>query len=136
MKKITEKAADTILAVLAVGHALLIFINAYFRQQIDLLYSLFDFRFQILVVMLMPMAAAAMLSSKVRRYGIILFLGLAPAFFISRLYDRFFPVLTSGLMIASFWPKFIFEVSYWLVLSVESAMFVFGLKLFKNFHEH
>ncbi len=37
MKKIDEKSADTILAALAIGHAVLVFINAYFRQQVDLL---------------------------------------------------------------------------------------------------
>ena len=46
------------------------------------------------------MAAAALLSLKGRRYGLILLLGLNPAFFIGSLYDRFFPVLPAGISIA------------------------------------
>jgi hypothetical protein len=134
MKKISEKTTDIVLAMLVVGHALFIFINAFFHQQIDPLYSMHDERFVLLLTMLLPMAAAAILSSKGRRYGIILLLGLTPAFLIGSLFNRFFPVLPAGKLMASFGPKFIFEVSYWLILFAESAMFVFALKLFKTFH--
>ena len=57
---------------LAIGNAVLVFINAHFRQQVYSSYSMSDYRFLLLFVMLMPMAAAALLSIKGRRYGLIL----------------------------------------------------------------
>lgn len=134
MQEIDEKRTDTVFAVLAIGHAVLVFINAHFRQQVYSSYSMSDYRFLLLFVMLMPMAAAALLSIKGRRYGLILLLSLNPAFFIGSLYDRFFPALPAGISIASFGSKILFEVSYWLMLSAESVMFIFATKLFKKFH--
>jgi hypothetical protein len=134
MQEIDEKRTCTILAALAIEHGVLVFINANFCQQVCSLYSMSDYRFLFFFVILMPIAAAAILSTKGRRYGLILLLGLNPAFFLGSLYNRFFPVLPAGISIVSFGTKILFEVSYWFILSAESAMFIFAVKLFKKFH--
>ena len=73
MQEIDEKRTDTFFAVLAIGHAVFVFINAHFSQQVYSSYSMSDYRFLLLFfVMLMPMAPRALLSIKGRQSGLII----------------------------------------------------------------
>ena len=71
-QEIDEKRADTIFAALAIGHAGLVFINAYFRQQVNSLYSMSDYPFPALFCHDSANGCRGAFSLKGRRYGLIL----------------------------------------------------------------
>jgi hypothetical protein len=141
MDEMSGKKGNMVLTVLAVGHAFLIYINGFFHQEVNLLYRMGDFRVLLLFMMALPMAAAALLLSKgglsaspKRRFGLILLSGLTPALFLYNVYDRFFSSLPVTAFLVSSKSIVLFECSYWLVLLVEAAMFVFAVWQFKEFH--
>lgn len=134
MKEILKKKPDTILAVLVSGHAISVFLEAYLHQQTDLIYLMYSNIVSILIFMLAPMASAALVSSKWKRYGLVLLCGMMPAFCSINVYNKFFPVQPPVPAFTPFGLRSVHEVFFWLMLFAELVLFAAAARLMRMLH--
>jgi hypothetical protein len=133
----TEKSALLAKQTLTVisTHAVIYLLYHYAHGKTDIMYAMTESMPLLLILCCAPLAAVALLSTRMARQGIVLLLGILPAELVYNIYTRFTPTeLMNPEQPVLIW-KILFEGSFGIVLVLEVVAFWMSVNVWREFQK-
>jgi hypothetical protein len=118
------------------AHSVLYLLYHYAHGKVDMLYALTESMPLLLILCCAPLAAVALLSTRMARQGAVMLLGILPAELLYNLYTRFTPLELTNLQKPALIWKILFEGSFGTVLVLEVVAFWITVNVWREVQKH